>query len=123
MEEKELLEKVDFSKGLIPAIIVDAESKEVFMLAYMDKEALKRTIETKTTWFWSRSRNEYWNKGATSGHYQFVKTISIDCDNDTLLIEVNQIGAACHTGNRTCFFRKVILSTGGSYGGSNKAVI
>ena len=107
MDKEQLLEAVDFSKGLIPAIIVDENNGEVLMLAYMNKESLKKTIETKTTWFWSRSRNEYWNKGATSGHFQYVKAISIDCDNDTLVIKVEQIGAACHTGNRTCFFRTV----------------
>ena len=107
MDEKMLLETVDFSKGLVPAIIIDVENKDVLMLAYMNKESLKRTIDTKTTWFWSRSRNEYWNKGATSGHFQYVKAISIDCDNDTLLIEVKQVGASCHTGSRTCFFKKI----------------
>ena len=107
MDKEQLLEEVDFSKGLVPAIIVDFQNDEVLMLAYMNKESLKKTIETKTTWFWSRSRNEYWNKGATSGHFQYVKSISIDCDNDTLVIKVEQIGAACHTGNRTCFFRTV----------------
>ncbi|WP_026882682.1 phosphoribosyl-AMP cyclohydrolase [Clostridium akagii] len=107
MKAIELLETVDFSKGLVPAIIVDAENKEVLMLAYMNKESLKKTINTKTTWFWSRSRNEYWNKGATSGHVQNVLDIKLDCDNDTLLIEVEQVGAACHTGSRSCFFKNV----------------
>ncbi len=109
MNKEKLLEAVDFTKGLVPAIIVDDENGEVLMLAYMNKESLRKTIETKTTWFWSRSRNEYWNKGATSGHFQHVKSISIDCDNDTLVIKVSQIGAACHTGERTCFFRTVEL--------------
>ncbi|MDT8715504.1 phosphoribosyl-AMP cyclohydrolase [Clostridium sp. 19966] len=94
-------------KGLIPAIIQDNETKEVLMLAYMNEESLRRTIDTGTTWFWSRSRKEFWNKGATSGHYQYVKNIKIDCDKDTLLIMVDQIGAACHTGNKTCFFTDV----------------
>ncbi|MFT8313831.1 MAG: phosphoribosyl-AMP cyclohydrolase [Clostridium sp.] len=107
MDKNELLESVDFTKGLVPAIIVDVKNDEVLMLAYMNKESLKKTIETKTTWFWSRSRNEYWNKGATSGHFQYVKSISLDCDNDTLLIKVEQIGAACHTGSRSCFFKTV----------------
>ncbi len=107
MKAIELLETVDFSKGLVPAIIVDSLNKEVLMLAYMNKEALKRTIDTKTTWFWSRSRNEYWNKGATSGHIQHVLSIGLDCDNDTLLIQVDQVGAACHTGSRSCFFKDV----------------
>ncbi|MDW8801163.1 phosphoribosyl-AMP cyclohydrolase [Clostridium sp. A1-XYC3] len=102
------LKEVDFNKGLIPVIIQDYESKEVLMLAYMNKESLNRTLETGTTWFWSRSRNKYWNKGATSGHFQHVKSISIDCDGDTLLIKVEQVGAACHTGSRTCFYREII---------------
>ena len=109
MKAIELLETVDFSKGLVPAIIVDSLNKEVLMLAYMNKESLKKTIDTKTTWFWSRSRNEYWNKGASSGHFQYVLDIKLDCDNDTLLIEVKQVGAACHTGNRSCFFKNVEL--------------
>jgi len=109
MNVRELLETVDFSKGLVPAIIVDSLNKEVLMLAYMNKESLKKTIDTKTTWFWSRSRNEYWNKGASSGHFQYVLDIKLDCDNDTLLIEVKQVGAACHTGNRSCFFKNVEL--------------
>jgi len=93
--------------GLIPAIIQDYESKEVLMLAYMNEEALKRTRESGRTWFWSRSRQEYWCKGETSGHKQFVKEIKYDCDADTLLILVEQIGAACHTGNRSCFYRNL----------------
>jgi len=91
--------------GLIPAIIQDFETKEVLMLAYMNEEALRRTKESGRTWFWSRSRQEYWCKGETSGHKQFVKEMKYDCDADTLLILVEQIGAACHTGNRSCFYR------------------
>ncbi len=91
--------------GLIPAIIQDFETKEVLMLAYMDEEALRRTRESGRTWFWSRSRQEYWCKGETSGHKQLVKEIRYDCDADTLLILVEQIGAACHTGNRSCFYQ------------------
>lgn len=107
MEICERVEQVDFEKcdGLVPAIVQDSESKEVLMLAYMSKESLKKTLEEKTTWFYSRSRNELWNKGATSGHFQYVQEIKIDCDNDTILIIVNQTGAACHTGNKTCFYR------------------
>ncbi|WPC40801.1 phosphoribosyl-AMP cyclohydrolase [Clostridium sp. JS66] len=101
--------KLNFSNGLIPAIVQDFQNNEVLMLAYMNEESLKRTIETGTTWFWSRSRSEFWNKGATSGHYQYVKAIYVDCDEDTLLIKVEQIGAACHTGNRTCFYRNVSI--------------
>ncbi|MBC2582831.1 phosphoribosyl-AMP cyclohydrolase [Clostridium sp. DJ247] len=103
----ELVKEIDFSKGLIPAIIQDFQSGEVLMLAYMNEESLRKTLETGTTWFWSRSRKEYWNKGATSGHYQYVKNISVDCDGDTLLIKVQQIGAACHTGSTSCFYRNI----------------
>lgn len=107
LTSSDLLKTVDFSKGLVPAIIVDAANGEVLMLAYMNEESLKRTVESKKTWFFSRSRGKLWNKGETSGHFQYVKAIEIDCDNDTLLIKVKQIGAACHTGNRSCFFKKV----------------
>jgi len=93
--------------GLIPAIIQDYKSAEVLMLAYMNKESLARTIKAGKTCFWSRSRKEYWVKGATSGHFQFVKSICYDCDLDALLIKVRQVGVACHTGNRNCFFRKL----------------
>lgn len=91
--------------ALIPAIIQDDENGQVLMLGYMNKESLKRTLESKRTWFWSRSRNEYWNKGANSGHVQDIKEILYDCDEDTLLIKVIQTGAACHTGERSCFYR------------------
>ena len=69
---------------------------------------LRKTVETGTTWFWSRSRQEFWNKGATSGHLQYVKNINLDCDGDTLLIKVDQVGAACHTGSKSCFYRNII---------------
>ena len=95
-------------KGLIPAIIQDVENNEVLMLAYMDKTALEKTIETGKTHFWSRSRQKYWMKGETSGNVQLVKEILYDCDEDTLLIKVKQVGSgACHTGNRTCFYRSI----------------
>lgn len=97
-----------FKKGeLIPAIVQDVNNGEVLMLAYMNEESLKKTLETGYTWFWSRSRQELWNKGATSGHVQKVVEIYGDCDDDTLLIKVEQMGAACHTGNRTCFFNRI----------------
>lgn len=97
-----------FKKGkLIPAIVQDAGSGEVLMLAYMNEESMAKTLETGYTWFWSRSRQELWNKGATSGHVQKVVEIYGDCDDDTLLIKVEQTGAACHTGNRTCFFNRI----------------
>lgn len=107
MEICKRVEQVNFKKGdgLIPAIVQDYKTKEVLMLAYMSKESLSKTLEGNTTWFYSRSRKELWNKGATSGHFQHVKEIKIDCDNDTLLILVEQIGAACHTGNLSCFYR------------------
>jgi phosphoribosyl-AMP cyclohydrolase/phosphoribosyl-ATP pyrophosphohydrolase/phosphoribosyl-AMP cyclohydrolase len=92
---------------LIPAIIVDYETKDVLMLAYMNLKSLEKTIETGYTWFWSRSRQEYWNKGATSGNVQRVISITSDCDNDTLLIYVEQTGVACHTGSYSCFFNKI----------------
>ncbi|MFT9494056.1 bifunctional phosphoribosyl-AMP cyclohydrolase/phosphoribosyl-ATP diphosphatase HisIE [Anaerosolibacter sp.] len=90
--------------GLIPAIVQDAVSKEVLMLAYMNQEALYKTFETKKTWFYSRSRKCLWNKGETSGNYQAVKKISYDCDKDTLLVEVKPFGNACHTGEKSCFY-------------------
>ncbi len=97
-----------FKKGeLIPAIVVEEKNKEVLMLAYMNKESLKLTLETGYTWFYSRSRKELWNKGATSGHLQKVVNIKADCDNDTLLVTVNQTGVACHTGNYSCFFNEI----------------
>lgn len=90
---------------LIPAIVQDRETMRVLMLAYMNEESLRLTLEKGTTWFWSRSRSCLWNKGATSGHFQYVHAIDYDCDDDTLLITVDQTGAACHTGNFSCFYR------------------
>lgn len=103
------IEKLDFNKGnsLIPAIVQDFNTKKVLMLAYMNKESLKRTIEEGTTWFYSRSRNEYWNKGATSGNMQYVKEMYYDCDGDTILVLVEPKGPACHTGEVSCFFNKI----------------
>lgn len=95
-------------KGLIPAIIQDVKSNEVLMMAYMNKASLEKTIETGQTCFWSRSRRKFWTKGETSGNVQLVKEILYDCDEDTLLIKVEQKGSgACHTGNRTCFYRQI----------------
>ena len=101
--------KVDFNKGngLVPTIVQDYFTGEVLMLAYMSEESFEKTLETKQTWFYSRSRNDLWNKGATSGHTQEVKEIRVDCDEDTLLIRVIQNGAACHTGERSCFYRTI----------------
>ncbi len=94
-------------KGLIPTIIQDYKDKEVLMVAYMNSESIKKTIKLGKTCFWSRSRKEYWVKGETSGHFQFVKSIAYDCDMDALLIKVRQVGPACHTNNRSCFFRRI----------------
>ena len=94
--------------GLLPAIIQQQESLEVLMLGYMDAEALRRTLTTGRVTFWSRSRREYWRKGDTSGHVQYVKQAALDCDADTLLVTVDQIGAACHTGTRSCFDSDVL---------------
>lgn len=101
------LDKYFVKSDLIPAIAVDVKTGQVLMLAYMNKESLRRTLETGYTWYWSRSRQELWNKGATSGHLQKVVSIFADCDNDTLLVKVEQTGAACHTGNYTCFFTQI----------------
>lgn len=95
-------------RGLIPAVIQQYDTLEVLMVAWMDAEAVKRTVESGRTWFWSRSREAYWNKGETSGHFQAVKEIRYDCDADTLLVLVDQIGVACHTGARTCFFSSLV---------------
>jgi len=95
------------SEGLIPAIIQDAKTGRVLMMAWMNRTSLEKTLETGKTWFWSRSRQKYWMKGETSGHTQTVKDVALDCDGDTLLIQVEQVGAACHEGYRSCFFRSV----------------
>ncbi len=91
------------ANGLVAAVIQQYDTREVLMLGWMDEEALDRTLNSGRVTFWSRSRGEYWRKGDTSGHVQYVKSVSLDCDGDALLIEVDQIGAACHTGKRTCF--------------------
>ncbi|MCX5710282.1 MAG: phosphoribosyl-AMP cyclohydrolase [Candidatus Omnitrophica bacterium] len=103
------LSKLKFDRqGLIPAIIQDYKTKDVLMVAYMNKESLRRTIKLGKTCYWSRSRKEYWVKGMTSGNFQFVKSICYDCDMDALLIKVRQKGeGACHTGNYTCFYRRL----------------
>ena len=102
------LASLKFDKnGLIPAIIQDYKDKEVLMLAYMNKESLRRSLKLGKTCFWSRSRKEYWVKGLTSGHFQFVRSVAYDCDCDALLIRVRQVGKACHTGKRSCFYRVI----------------
>lgn len=93
--------------GLIPAIVQDDRTGNVLMLAYMNKESLQKTIDTKETWFFSRSRKELWNKGATSGNRQVVKNLSLDCDGDSILVQVTPLGPACHTGEVTCFHKQV----------------
>lgn len=89
--------------GLVAAVVQQHDTREVLMVGWMDDEALHRTLTTGRVTFWSRSRQEYWRKGDTSGHAQYVKAVSLDCDGDALLVEVDQVGAACHTGTRTCF--------------------
>ncbi|HVB05858.1 MAG TPA: phosphoribosyl-AMP cyclohydrolase [Acidimicrobiales bacterium] len=92
--------------GLVCAVVQEATTREVLMVAYMDAEALRRTLESGRTWFYSRSRQEYWQKGETSGDRQYVRALSYDCDGDALLVEVDQEGkGACHTGERSCFYR------------------
>lgn len=93
--------------GLIPAIIQDHQNAQVLMMAWMNAESLRRTIETSRCTYWSRSRQSFWIKGETSGHVQHVKRISVDCDQDCLLIQVEQVGAACHENYRSCFFRDI----------------
>lgn len=95
--------------GLLPAIAQQYDTREVLMLGWMDDEALHRTLTTGRCTYWSRSRQEYWVKGDTSGHVQWVKSVALDCDADTLLVQVDQVGAACHTGARTCFDADVLL--------------
>lgn len=103
------LEGIKFNKeGLVPAIIQQYDTGEVLMLAYMNEESFKLTLRDRKTWFWSRSRQRLWNKGESSGHFQIVKSVKLDCDGDTLLIAVEQIGPACHTGSRSCFFTEIL---------------
>jgi len=103
----ELFDQIKYdSQGLVPVIIQDWQNSEVLMVAYMNRESLKTTLETGKTHFWSRSRQKYWMKGESSGHTQQVKEVFIDCDADCVLMKVEQIVAACHTGYRSCFYRK-----------------
>ena len=95
------------SDGMLPVVVLDDASGTVLMVAYMNKEAYEQTLSTGRMTYWSRSRNELWVKGLTSGHFQYVKSLAIDCDNDTLLARVEQVGAACHTGNYSCFYREL----------------
>ncbi len=97
------------SDGLIPAIAQDSKTGEVLMLAFMNEESLKKTLKTREAWYWSRSRKKLWHKGEESGNFQKIKEIYYDCDEDALLLKIEQIGGiACHTGNRSCFYRKLL---------------
>jgi len=105
MESVDIDSLVFNADGLIPAVVQDAETREVLMVAWMNRESLQRTLETGQTWFWSRSRGELWHKGATSGNTQDVRSLLVDCDADCLLVLVDPAGPACHTGATSCFFR------------------
>lgn len=106
-----LLEIKFDANGLVPAVVQDAETNEVLMLAYMNRDSLRLTLEKGETYFWSRSRKELWHKGETSGNVQRVVEVRLDCDADTLLIRVHPAGPACHTGNQTCFYREITKSS------------
>jgi Phosphoribosyl-AMP cyclohydrolase len=100
------IEDVKFdSQGLVPAIAQDAENGQILMMAWMNRQSLERTLEEGRAVYWSRSRQEFWRKGDSSGHIQEVLSLSLDCDGDTIVMQVKQTGAACHTGERSCFFR------------------
>lgn len=101
------IERIFEISDLVPAIVQNDETGEVLMLAYMNRDSLQKSIETGRTWFFSRSRGRLWNKGETSGNYQTIRSIWLDCDADTLLVKVIPAGPACHTGNRTCFFNRL----------------
>ena len=108
MANAELMAEIRYNEaGLIPAIVQDAATRQVLMMAWMNAESLRRTLEWGETVFWSRSRQEFWHKGATSGNVQKVVAVHLDCDGDTLLIEVEPAGPACHTGAVSCFFRNI----------------
>ncbi|MHB1127575.1 MAG: bifunctional phosphoribosyl-AMP cyclohydrolase/phosphoribosyl-ATP diphosphatase HisIE [Bacillota bacterium] len=105
------LDKILFDdRGLVPAIVQDASTNEVLMMAYMNRESLVKTLESGRTWFYSRSRQQLWLKGETSGHFQHVQEIIYDCDGDTLLVRVEQVGVACHEGDRTCFHNQLAVT-------------
>ena len=116
MEQNQLKSKMSWSDfklnsdGMVPVIVQDYKTDEVLMLAYMNEKAYLTTLKLGKMTYWSRSRNELWTKGLTSGHVQYVKSLTIDCDNDTTLAKVEQVGVACHTGNRTCFFTPLLSS-------------
>ena len=109
---QEILDRVDWEKSeLLPVIVQDVHNNEVLMMAYMNREALQRSLETKTAHYYSRSKRRLWKKGESSGHLQHIRSFFIDCDNDTLLIKVEQEGVACHTGRRSCFFTELESGT------------
>src|SRR5581483_7316888 len=105
-EDLDFMLKYD-ANGLIPAVVQDAETRQVLMVGYMNRESVQRTVETGQAWFWSRSRGELWHKGATSGNYLNVRAIRVDCDGDTLLVEAAPAGPTCHTGAVSCFFNEL----------------
>jgi phosphoribosyl-AMP cyclohydrolase len=107
MEQVALAEVRFDDRGLVPAVVQDVENGDVLMMAWMNRASLERTLEERRTVFWSRSRQELWRKGDTSGNVQHVEEVRVDCDGDVLLVRVHQVGAACHTGERTCFFRRL----------------
>ena len=108
--------KPNFEKypdGLVPTIVVDDKTQQVLMMAYMNEASYQLSLESNQTWFWSRSRQELWHKGVTSGNTQAIVSIQIDCDEDTLLVRVNPAGPACHTGHTSCFYREIKLNSAG----------
>jgi phosphoribosyl-AMP cyclohydrolase len=112
-EPAELIAGLTFdAQGLLPAVVQDHRDQAVLMVGWMDAEAVRRTLTSGRTWFWSRSRQEYWCKGETSGHRQYVRSVHADCDRDTLLVQVEQVGPACHTGTRSCFSAELPAVTG-----------
>lgn len=118
----EVIARVTFAEnGLLPAIIQEESTRQVLMLGYMDEEALRRTLTEGRVTFWSRSRQEYWRKGDTSGHRQYVRSAALDCDGDALLVTVHQIGPACHTGAHACFDVDPLTPTTGDPGSGDPA--
>lgn len=109
MTTEQLLKKIDWEKanGLVPVVAQQASTSRVLMLGFMNQDALQKTLKDGKITYWSRSRQKLWTKGEASGHFQILKEIFLDCDNDTLLIKVKQIGNVCHTGHKTCFFRRI----------------
>lgn len=105
---EQVVEHIRWSDGLVPAIVQDVDTRKVLMMAYMNRESLKLSLESGEAWFWSRSRQELWHKGATSGNVQTITSLKYDCDGDTLLVEVKPNGPACHTGAVTCFHNEII---------------